>query len=263
MSDEGDMKDVFISYAHADSREVVKQLVGELKTMGLDVWQDDIEMSLGDSIRKSIDDGFSNSRYGIVVCSESYFEGTSEWEFNGLVKKHIKEGDVILPLLHGVNHEYVFDQSPSLADLVSETITEDNVESIATSIYRVVTEEEGEKEIWGEGEDGSLFESIDIRFQGGFQPSVGDKLTVESWRNHNAPNFSQLEATEIRDESGVKYPSSSKGTVMTKKRIDDEPLECVVSDIQTLQSNRAVFTVRVRKSRIEELSDDPSDYRML
>ncbi len=256
------MKDVFISYAHDDSREVVKQLTQELQTMGLDVWQDDISMSLGDSIRESIDEGFSNSRYGIVVCSESYFEGTSEWEFNGLVKKHIKEGDVILPLLHGVDHSYVFDHSPSLADLVSETITEDNVESVATSIYRVVNEDDRESDVWGEGEDGSLFQSVDIRFQGNFQPNIGDKITITSWRNHNAPSLNQLEATEILDENGVEYPSSSKGTVMTIDTIE-EPLECVVSDIQTLRSGRAEFTVRIRKSRLEELSDDPSDYRML
>lgn len=127
--------DVFISYSHDDSREIVKLLVGELQAMGLDVWYDDIEMSLGDSIRDSIDKGLQTSNYGVVVLSEGYFEGMSEWELNGLVQKHTEEDGVILPLWHGVDHDYVYNQSASLADLKAESISEENVQSVATTVY--------------------------------------------------------------------------------------------------------------------------------
>ncbi|MCU4801338.1 toll/interleukin-1 receptor domain-containing protein [Halobacteria archaeon HArc-gm2] len=260
--DEDEAHDVFISYSHNDSKDVVGLLVEELQAYGLDVWYDDISMSIGDSLRKEMDIGLRNSRYGVIVCSEGYFEGTSEWEFNGLVKKHIDEENVILPVLHGVGHDDILEESHSLADLKYETIDEDNIESVATSIYSTVTGEDG-----GDGnlrEDGeSLMASIDIRFQGNFTPDIGDGITITSWRNHHAPRFEELEAAEIRDENGVEYSSRSGGTIMKVARIDDEPLEGVVSDIKTVQSNKIEFTVRIRQSRLDELSDDPSDYEML
>lgn len=265
MSSESDGKDVFISYSHSDSKEVAQLLGQELNAMGLDVWLDDIEMSIGSSIRESIDDGLTRSEYGVVILSESYFEGTSEWELNGLVEKHTSEEDVILPLWHEVDYEYVYEQSPSLADLIAEEITEDNVQSVASSIYQVVEEGNGETDSWGSdlNSDGTAgFVDIDIRFQGRFDPEVGKEITVESWRNHNAPNLTSLEATEIRDEDrDIEYTSDSKGTMMTVKRIDDEPINGIISDIKEIRSGKAEFTIRVDKSRLEDISDDPDDYK--
>lgn len=258
-------KDVFISYTHADSKEVAKLLGEELTSIGLDVWLDDIEMSIGSSIRESIDDGLSQSDYGVVILSESYFEGTSEWELNGLVEKHTNEEDVILPLWYGVDYDYVYQQSPSLADLIAEKVDKENVQSVAASIYQVVKEENGDSDEWGEditGAESTGFVDVDIRFQGRLDPEVGKEVTIESWRNHNAPDLTSLEATEIRDEDrGIDYTSSSKGTIMTVKRIDDEPLNGVISDIQAIRSGKAKFTVRVAESRLEELSDERDDYK--
>lgn len=259
---DGDEKDVFISYSHADSTEIAKQLGQELTAMGLDVWHDDIEMSIGSSIRESIDDGLSRSRYGVVVLSEGYFEGTSEWELNGIVEKHTNEGDVILPLWHGVDYDYVYEQSPSLADIVAEEVDETNVQSVAASIYNEI--EDGETEDWGEetGGGSARFVDLDIRFQGRFDPEVGKEVTIESWRNHGAPNLTQLEATEIRDEDkDIDFTSKSKGTMMSVKRIDGEPINGIISDIQEIRSGRAEFTIRVEDARLEELSDDPDDYK--
>lgn len=265
MSSDSDDKDVFISYSHSDSKKVAQLLGQELNAMGLDVWLDDIEMSIGSSIRESIDDGLTRSEYGVVLLSESYFEGTSKWELNGLVEKHTSEEDVILPLWHEVDYEYVYEQSPSLADLIAEEITEDNVQSVASSIYQVVEEGDGETDSWGGdlNSDGTAgFVDIDIRFQGRFDPEVGKEVTVESWRNHNAPNLTSLEATEIRDEDrDIEYTSDSKGTMMTVKRIDDEPINGVISDIKEIRSGKAEFTIRVEMSRLEDISDDPDDYK--
>ena len=264
-TDEAEEKDVFISYSHADSKQVAKLLGQELTSMGLDVWLDDIQMSIGSSIRESIDDGLSQSEYGIVILSESYFEGTSEWELNGLVEKQTNEEDVILPVWYEIDYDYVYQQSPSLADIIAEEIDEENVQSVATSIYRVVDGKSGESGEWGgdtpsEGSTG--FVDVDIRFQGRFDPEVGKEVTVESWRNHNAPDLTSLEATEIRDKDrGIDYTSRSKSTIMTVKRIDDEPLNGVISDIQAIHSGETEFTIRVAESRLEELSDDRDDYR--
>lgn len=262
---EEDGKDVFISYSHSDSKEVAKLLGEELTSMGLDVWLDDIEMSIGSSIRDSIDDGLTQCDYGVVILSESYFEGTSEWELNGLVNKHTSEEDVILPVWYEVDHDYVYSQSPSLADLVAKEIDEENVQTVAASIYQVVKEGDGETDNWDEGtasDDSSQFVDIDLRFEGRFDPKVGKEVTVKSWRNHNAPDLTSLEATEIRDEDrGIDYTSSTKGTMMTVKRIDAEPLNGIISDIQEIRSEKVEFTIRVKKSRLAQLSDDRDDYK--
>lgn len=262
-SETDDAKDVFISYSHSDSKEVAQLLGQELTAMGLDVWVDDIEMSIGSSIRESIDDGLTRSEYGIVILSESYFEGTSEWELNGLVEKHTSEEDVILPLWHEVDYDYVYEQSPSLADLLAKEISDENVQSVASSVHQVVKEGNRETDNWGGDSGGAAgFVDIDICFQGIFDPEVGKEVTIESWRNHNAPQLTSLEATEIRDEDrGTDYTSDSRGTNMTVRRIDDEPLNGIISDIQEIRSGKSEFTIRVEESRLEEISDDPDGYK--
>lgn len=115
--------DLFISYSHADSSAIVEPLVEELEAYGLDVWYDGTEVNIGDSVTDSIDEGLQASSFGVTVLSENYFEGTSDWELKGLVKKHQQEGNVILPLWYGVDHDYVYEQNASLADLRAETIT--------------------------------------------------------------------------------------------------------------------------------------------
>lgn len=90
--------DLFISYAHSDSKVIVQPLVTELEAYGLEVWHDSGEVKIGDSITQSIDDGLRASNYGVAILSQNYFDGTSDWELKGLVKKHNEEGNVILPL---------------------------------------------------------------------------------------------------------------------------------------------------------------------
>lgn len=267
--DDGDSEyDLFMSYSHEDSQEVVDLLVGELEAFGLDVWHDQGEVKLGDSIRASIDEGQTKSKYGVVVLSESYFEGTSEWELNGLVNMHTEEENVILPLWHDIGYEDVYEQSPSLADIRAEPVSEDDVRPVAAEIYRVVQEEKDDAEDWGEESDQSTDESgttyvdLDVRFQESFDPEISKEVTILSWRNHGSPDISQIEATEIRDEDrGLEYTSSSKGTMMSVARIDDEPLNGTISDIQTLSSKKTEFTMRLEKDRLDSLPDDRDFYK--
>jgi len=255
MAEDENEYDLFMSYAHADSTAIVEPLVGELEAFGLDVWYDSIEVGIGDSIRESIDEGLQASSYGVTVLSESYFEGTSEWELNGLVKRHNQEENVILPLWYEVDHDEVYEQSPSLADLRAEPITPDNIQSVAADIYRVVTEGSDDTSTWGEGneavsEDSPSFVSVDIQFQEHFDPEIGQEVTILSWLNHNAPDLSQLEATKIRDESrGLEYTSNSHGTTMSVKRIDEEPLEGRISDVDAISSSSTEFTIRLSFER--------------
>jgi hypothetical protein len=64
--------DAFISHATEDKARVVKPLAKVLTAMGFNIWYDEFELTVGDSLRQSIDRGLANSRYGIVVLSPAF-----------------------------------------------------------------------------------------------------------------------------------------------------------------------------------------------
>lgn len=80
--------DVFISHASEDKDEFVHPLAELLREQHLEVWYDEFSLNVGDSLRRSIDRGLSQSRYGIVVLSPSFFRKQwSQWELDGLVAR--------------------------------------------------------------------------------------------------------------------------------------------------------------------------------
>lgn len=65
--------DAFISHASED-KGIVRPIAENLRSKGFRVWFDEFELKIGDSLRKSIDQGLINSRYGVVILSKSFFE---------------------------------------------------------------------------------------------------------------------------------------------------------------------------------------------
>ena len=109
--------DAFISHASEDKDELVRPLAEALQQSGHNIWYDEFALTVGDSLRKSIDKGLSNSRFGVVVLSPDFFaKQWTEYELNGLVAKEIAGGKVILPLWHKVSKDQVLKYSPTLAD---------------------------------------------------------------------------------------------------------------------------------------------------
>ena len=109
--------DVFISHASEDKAAVAMPLANELRRRGLRVWYDEFSLTLGDSLRRSIDLGLARSRFGIVVLSRNFF--AKEWprrELDGLTTRELSGGKVILPIWHGVSQEEVARYSPTIAD---------------------------------------------------------------------------------------------------------------------------------------------------
>jgi hypothetical protein len=109
--------DTFISHASEDKDEVAKPLAEELQRRGLQVWYDEYSLRVGDSLRRKIDEGLAQSRFGIVILSPNFF--AKEWprrELDGLVAKEIGGQKVILPIWHNVSRADVEGFSPVLAD---------------------------------------------------------------------------------------------------------------------------------------------------
>ena len=132
--------DVFISHATEDKDAVVRPLAYALQERGLEVWYDEFELKIGDSLRQKIDNGIARSRFGIVVLSHPFFaKGWSQYELDGLVTMAVSGKQVILPLWHEISKDEVIRQSPSLADKVALRTSDYAIDEIAEEIASVVT----------------------------------------------------------------------------------------------------------------------------
>ena len=109
--------DFFISHASEDKDDIVRDLAEALKNSGFQVWYDEFELKIGDSLRKKIDYGLSNANYGIVIVSPSFVKKSwTEYELNGMVAREMNGHKVILPIWHKITKDEVLKFSPSLAD---------------------------------------------------------------------------------------------------------------------------------------------------
>jgi len=127
--------DVFISHASEDKEDFVRLFANNLKSKGLRVWYDEFELRIGDSLRRSIDNGLSNSRYGIVVLSVAFFN--KEWpqrELDGLFAREVNGEKVILPIWHKISKDEVMRYSPMIADMLALNTTSFTIEEMATQI---------------------------------------------------------------------------------------------------------------------------------
>ena len=137
--DVGKEYDVFISHASEDKDAVVRPLATALQEKGVRVWYDEFEMRIGDSLRRKIDQGLANSRFGIVVISRSFIKkGWTNYELDGLMTKAISRQQVLLPIWHDITKQEVIDYSPSLADKVARNTGQQTVQEIADEIVEMV-----------------------------------------------------------------------------------------------------------------------------
>ncbi|MCO5259590.1 MAG: TIR domain-containing protein [Crocinitomicaceae bacterium] len=134
--------DVFVSHASEDKDEFVRPFVNCLQEYGINVWYDEFSLKIGDSLRRSIDSGLRNSRYGIVVLSEAFF--SKEWpqrELDGLFAREINGEKVILPIWHKISKNEVLKFSPTIADMLALNTSSFTIEEIAKQISERVKSE--------------------------------------------------------------------------------------------------------------------------
>ena len=133
--------DVFISHASEDKEGFVKPLVEALQTDGYKVWYDEFTLKVGDSLRRSIDNGLRNSRYGIVVFSNAFFaKNWTQYELDGLVTKEMEGRKVILPIWHMVSKDQVQNYSPTLADKKAINSSLSTIDGIVSQLAEVLDE---------------------------------------------------------------------------------------------------------------------------
>lgn len=130
--------DVFISHASEDKEEVAKPLADELEIRGLRVWYDDFSLTVGDSLRRSIDHGLANSRFGIVVLSPHFFRKRwTQLELDGLFARETTSQKLVLPVWHDIDIGEIRRVSPILAGRVGVN-TSLGIEKVAGSLIRAM-----------------------------------------------------------------------------------------------------------------------------
>ena len=131
--------DVFISHASEDKDEVVRPLANELCNKGIKVWYDEFEMKIGDSLRRKIDKGLANSRFGIVVVSKDFIKkGWTNYELDGIITKAVSGEQIILPIWHNITKKEVIDFSHSLADKLARNTAINTIEEISQEITELI-----------------------------------------------------------------------------------------------------------------------------
>lgn len=167
--------DAFICHSSENKADFVKPLAELLHDKGLQIWLDDWEIVPGDSLQQSIDTGISKSGKGVIVLSESFIE--KEWakrELSGFTSRNIYEDDnVIIPIWLDIDAETVRDFSAPLSDKKAITAEgKEDVETVATKIYKTITESWDNKKIGPAGkrpyivcEDTHLYPGGDFDFK--------------------------------------------------------------------------------------------------
>src|SRR5919199_5477392 len=93
------MPNVFISH-RKDDAQLAEQLATEVRDAGHEVWFDEWNINLGDSIVERIDEGLEGSNY-LVLCYSS--SGMSDWVnrewMSALARQLSGHGVKVLPIL--------------------------------------------------------------------------------------------------------------------------------------------------------------------
>ena len=130
--------DVFISHASEDKDSVARPLSAQLELLGLRVWLDECQLTIGDSLRQSIDKGLSDSKFGVVILSHSFFD--KKWpnmELDGLISREDGTEKVILPVWHQISASDIVKYSPILAGKIAVS-TSRGLPVVAKSVLEAI-----------------------------------------------------------------------------------------------------------------------------
>ena len=133
--------DAFICHASEDKESFVRELARRLISEGLRIWYDDFTLTVGDSLRRSIDQGLNSSRHAVVVLSPSFF--SKEWpqrELDGVATRDLATRKVILPVWLNLEAKDVQRFSPTLADRKA-TKASDGIEKVVHDLLQVLKPE--------------------------------------------------------------------------------------------------------------------------
>jgi hypothetical protein len=138
--------DVFISHADEDKEAVARPLAQALRDRGWNVWLDELELTVGDSLNGTIEAALARSRFGVVILSPAFFaKSWPQRELAGLAAREVDAGTkVILPVWHNVDRAYLVAHAPTLADRLGSA-TSDGMASVIDQIADALERAESQR----------------------------------------------------------------------------------------------------------------------
>lgn len=134
--------DVFISHAGSDKEEIVNELVRCLRDLEVKVWFDTSNITWGDSLRGSMDEGLKKARYGVVILSPNYIAQDRYWtkaEMDALfLLESATRKKVLIPVWHHLTKEEVIAFSPLIASRSAMNTSTMTIAEIAIQIAKLV-----------------------------------------------------------------------------------------------------------------------------
>lgn len=109
-------KTTFVSYATAN-RPFVKNLADTLIRFHLDVWYDEYEIKLGESIWGKINEGLAACDWGVVVLTHQFFNRSWTKKELAALATMLGEDGRMIPVFHKITPEEVGTYQPLLRDV--------------------------------------------------------------------------------------------------------------------------------------------------
>lgn len=133
--------DVFISHASEDKESVARPLYDLLVARGLNVWLDEVQMRVGDHLRRGIDRAVVSCRFAAVILSPAFFaKQWTQYELDGLVAREMSGEQIVLPIWHQITRDELLALSPSLTDRIALSTATLTIEQIADELVAAVGE---------------------------------------------------------------------------------------------------------------------------
>lgn len=112
---------LFICHASEDKPDFVRPLAEKLRDEH-EVWYDEYEITLGDSLLATINAGLRRCDFGVVVFSPAFFRPDKKWpmtELGGLFALETQNRKIILPILKDIPREEFVKLLPIMGDRVT------------------------------------------------------------------------------------------------------------------------------------------------
>lgn len=101
---------VFISHSSKDKELIVGPLNAYLQAEGIGTWLDSYEIDYGDNIYLKVNEGIENSKVGIFILTNNFFDSASGWpvtEFSTFFMELMKNNKKVLMVNAGVDQDKI------------------------------------------------------------------------------------------------------------------------------------------------------------
>lgn len=111
--------DVFISHANIDKGDLIEELYQSLNKLGVSIFYDKESLEWGDNWKERILNGTKKAEFAIIVISNNFFgREWTERELSEFLNRQNRNGQkLILPILHNVTINQLYEKYPTVADL--------------------------------------------------------------------------------------------------------------------------------------------------